>query len=79
MRAEGPRLVLDPELRDALLGKLGDEGITPRAAAAWLVHSLATDMRGRIQISQPEQNILLFGATLRKPHKSCRAPAKEFF
>jgi histidine phosphotransferase ChpT len=61
VRAEGPRLVLDPELRDALLGKLG---ITPRAAAAWLVHSLATDMKGRIQISEPESGVLLFGAIL---------------
>lgn len=66
VRAEGPRLVLDHELRDALLGKVGDDGITPRAAAAWLVHSLATDMRGRIQISEPEDGVLLFGAVL--PH-----------
>lgn len=64
VRAEGPRLVLDPELRDALLGKLGDEGVTPRAAAAWLAHSLATDMRGRIQISEPEEGVLVFGAAI---------------
>jgi len=64
VRAEGPRLVLDPELRDALLGKLGDDGVTPRAAAAWLVHSLATDMRGRIQISEPEEGVLVFGAAI---------------
>lgn len=64
VRAEGPRLVLDPELRDALLGKLGDEGVTPRAAAAWLVHSLAAEIGGRIQISEPEEGVLLFGAIL---------------
>jgi len=64
VRAEGPRLVLDPELRDALLGKLGDDGVTPRAAAAWLVHSLSDDIGGRIQISEPEEGVLLFGAVL---------------
>lgn len=64
VRAEGPRLVLDPELRDALLGKLGDDGVTPRAAAAWLVHSLSADIGGQIQISEPEEGVLLFGAVL---------------
>lgn len=64
VRAEGPRLVLDPELRDALLGKLGDDGVTPRAAAAWLVHSLAADIGGQIQISEPDEGVLLFGAVL---------------
>jgi len=64
IRAEGPRLVLDPELRNALLGSLGEDGITPRAAAAWLVHSLATEMKGEIQIMEPEEGVLMFGAAL---------------
>lgn len=64
VRAEGARLVLDPELRGALVGKLGSEGITPRAAAAWLVHCLAVEMGGKIQISEPGEGVLLFGATL---------------
>lgn len=64
VRAEGPRLVLDSELRDALLGKLGEDGVTPRAAAAWLVHSLSTDIGGQIQISEPDDGVLLFGAVL---------------
>jgi len=66
VRAEGPRLVLDPELRNALVGKLGDDGITPRAAAAWLVHCLAIEMGGTIQISEPEEGVLVFGATLQR-------------
>ena len=36
VRAEGPRLVLDPELRQALEGRTGADEVTPRAAAAWL-------------------------------------------
>lgn len=64
IRAEGPRLVLDSELRDALLGWTTEEALTPRAAAAWLVHRLAADAGGSIQVSDAEPGILLFGATL---------------
>ena len=34
VRAEGPRIVLDPELKSALKGEVGEETIAPRAAAA---------------------------------------------
>jgi histidine phosphotransferase ChpT len=64
IRAEGPRLVLDSELRDALLGWTGEEALTPRAAAAWLVHQLATEAGGSVQVSEPAENVLVFGATL---------------
>ena len=64
VRAEGPRLVLDPELRTALLGQSGEDGLTPRAAAAWLVHVLAAEQGGSIMVSEPEEGVLLFGATL---------------
>lgn len=63
IRAEGERLVLDPELKTALLGKTGAEALTPRAAAAWLVHILVKQGGGEIQISEPEENILVFGAS----------------
>ncbi|ARS25972.1 histidine phosphotransferase family protein [Sphingomonas sp. KC8] len=66
IRAEGPRLVLDSELRDALLGWTNEEALTPRAAAAWLVHRLAKDAGGSIQVSEPGDGVLVFGATVPK-------------
>jgi histidine phosphotransferase ChpT len=38
--------------------------ITPRAAAAYLVHSIVMEGKGTIQVSEPEDPVLLFGATL---------------
>lgn len=64
VRAEGPRLVLDPELRKALLGDADEATLAPRAAAAWLAHRLATDTGGSIQISDVSDPVLLFGATI---------------
>lgn len=64
VRAEGPRLILDQELRSTLLGELGEDGVTPRGAAAYLVHSLVTAGKGRVQISEPDSPILLFGVTI---------------
>src|SRR4051812_10422890 len=43
IRAEGPRLILDPELRNALLGEADPDLISPRAAAPWLVHLLVSE------------------------------------
>lgn len=64
IRAEGPRILLDPVLRETLAK--GDSGgtVEPRAAGAWLAHSLATDAGGRIQLSDPSNPVLLIGATL---------------
>ncbi|AGH48454.1 MULTISPECIES: histidine phosphotransferase family protein [Sphingomonadales] len=67
IRAEGPRLVLDSELRDALLGWTSEDALSPRAAAAWLVHQLAKDVGGSVQVSEPEEGVLMFGATLPRP------------
>ncbi|MFS0736114.1 histidine phosphotransferase family protein [Sphingomonas sp. 1P06PA] len=64
VRAEGPRLVLDPELRTALLGEVEPSQLTPRAAAAWLVHSLARDQGGEVMVSDADEGVLLFGAAL---------------
>ncbi|MEN3749748.1 histidine phosphotransferase family protein [Sphingomonas sp. HF-S3] len=61
VRADGPRIVLDPELRSALVGQ-GDASITPRAAAAHLVHALVTQGGGELQVSDPDADVLLFGA-----------------
>lgn len=65
IRAEGDRLVLDPELRLALLGQVDEDKLAPRAAAAWLAYKLAASGGGAIQASDPAEPFLLFGATIR--------------
>lgn len=65
VRAEGPRLVLDPELRRALEGKTAEADVTPRAAAAWLVSQLVVQADGSVQVSAPEDPFVMFGAILR--------------
>ncbi len=64
IRAEGARLVLDPELRNALIGATDENAIAPRAAAAFLAHSIAKQSGGQIQVSDPDSPFLLFGAVL---------------
>lgn len=64
IRAEGPRLVMDPELRRALLGEVAPDALTPRAAAAWLVHAMVEEGDGLIQVSEPDEPFLLFGAVI---------------
>ena len=63
-RAEGPRIVLDAELKRALAGEASEEAIAPRAAAAWLVHCLVDEAGGEVQISDQEEGVLLLGAGL---------------
>ncbi|SOB87631.1 histidine phosphotransferase ChpT [Sphingomonas guangdongensis] len=62
IRAEGPRIILDEELRAALAGEGGDTPLTPRAAAAHLVHALVAERGGSLQVSPPDAPQLLFGA-----------------
>lgn len=65
VRGDGARIVLDNELRTALTGAPDDAVITPRAAAAYLVHSLVTAGGGSVQVSDPDAPVLLFGAAFR--------------
>ncbi|MET0269284.1 MAG: histidine phosphotransferase family protein [Sphingomonas sp.] len=67
VRAEGPRLILDQELRTALLGETQPSALTPRAAAAWLVHSLVSEAGGSVMVDQPAPGVLVFGADLPTP------------
>lgn len=63
VRAEGPRILLDPVLRETLA--TGGKGpIEPRAAGAWLAHSLAAEAGGSIRLSDPTDEVLMIGATL---------------
>lgn len=65
VRADGARIVLDPELRIALTGGSDDVPVTPRAAAAYLVHALVEQGEGTLQVSPPDADVLLFGAAFR--------------
>jgi len=64
IRAEGPRVVLDPELKKVLLGEIDEASVAPRAAAAWLVHCLVTEGGGIVQVADQDEGLLLFGASL---------------
>ncbi len=64
VRAEGPKVVLDPELRGALAGTLPMEALASRTAAAFMVRKLVTDACGEIILSAPGEPILLFGAAI---------------
>lgn len=61
IRAEGPRIALDPAIRQTLLDG-AEDGLEARTAAAWLAHSMAAEAGGAIQLSQPSENVLVIGA-----------------
>jgi histidine phosphotransferase ChpT len=63
VRAEGPRILLDPVLRETLTSGATDS-VEPRAAAAWLAHSLIGGANGTIQLSDASSSPLLIGARL---------------
>jgi len=64
IRAEGPRILLDPKLRETIAqGHSGGE-VEPRAAGAWLARTLANEAGGSIQLSDPAEPALLIGVTL---------------
>ncbi|MFD1105613.1 histidine phosphotransferase family protein [Sphingobium olei] len=64
VRAEGPKVVLDPDLRAALAGTLPIDGLASRTAAAWMIRQLVTDAKGDIALSPPGEPVLLFGASI---------------
>ncbi|HAF40843.1 MAG TPA: histidine phosphotransferase [Sphingobium sp.] len=64
VRAEGPKVVLDPDLRAALAGTLPIEGLASRTAAAWMVRQLVASAGGDIVLSPPGEPVLLFGASI---------------
>lgn len=62
VQIEGPRIILDPELRETLTDGERDGGITPRAAAAYLVHTIAAAAGGAVQVSEPAEGVMILGA-----------------
>jgi histidine phosphotransferase ChpT len=63
VRAEGPRILLDPVLRETLATGGGD-AVEPRAAGAWLAHSLAAEGGGSLRLSDQSSEVLMIGATI---------------
>ena len=70
IRAEGPRILLDPVLRSTLVNGGGGEAVEPRAAGAWLAHALAAEAGGTIQLSDGAAEVLVIGARLPVPATS---------
>lgn len=64
IRAEGPRMLLDPTLRETLESGSSGGTLEPRAAGAWLAHALAGEAGGTIQLSAPSDEVLLIGVQL---------------
>jgi histidine phosphotransferase ChpT len=64
VRAEGPRILLDPALRETLGNGSNGTPVEPRSAGAWLAHNLVADAGGTIQLSEPGSEALLIGARL---------------
>ena len=64
IRGEGPRILLDPKLRETILTGSADGEVEPRAVGGWLAHSLAAEAGGSIRLSDPTDDVLLIGATL---------------
>jgi histidine phosphotransferase ChpT len=64
VRGEGPRILLDPVLRETVATGSSSSGVEPRAAGAWLAHSLAAEAGGSIMLSDPSAEVLLIGAVL---------------
>ena len=63
VRAEGQRILLDPVLRETLATG-GGATVEPRAAGAWLAHSLAAEGGGALKLSDPTSDVLMIGATI---------------
>ena len=65
IRANGPRIILDAAVRDALEGKLDASLIDSRTSAAWMVRNLATRADGLVQIAEPDAEHMVIGAIVR--------------
>ncbi|MEO5577959.1 MAG: histidine phosphotransferase family protein [Sphingomicrobium sp.] len=65
IRAEGPRILLDPTLRETLTKGSAGGTVEPRASGAWLAHALATEAGGEIRLSEASAPVLMIGATLK--------------
>ena len=64
IRAEGPRILLDPALRETLANGAGEaRSSRARPAPGWRTAS-AAEAGGSIQLSDPSDEVLMIGARL---------------
>lgn len=63
VRAEGDRVLLDPDLKAALEGRTAFGDLNPRAAAAFLVHKLVTEAGASLMVGD-QDGALVFGVAL---------------
>lgn len=66
IRAEGPRVIVDPVLREILVKGTGGKEVEARAAGAILAHALAAEGGGSIRLGDPADEVLMIGATVRR-------------
>jgi histidine phosphotransferase ChpT len=62
VRAEGPRIVLDAEIRTVLADGVG--AVSSRTSAAWLIRKLADEAGGSVALADGEEGVLLLAASL---------------
>ena len=65
IRANGPRIIMDASIRDALTGGIDPSTIDSRTAAAWMARNLALRGGGLVQLAQPDPEHLVIGALVR--------------
>lgn len=65
IRIEGPRILLDPEIRRTLMEGQGTEPLGSRTAPAFLVHTLTTEHGGMTLVTEPAPNTMILGAAIR--------------
>ena len=65
IRANGPRIVMDASIREALAGNLDPSMIDSRTAAAWMARNLSVRGGGLLQIAEPDAEHLVIGAVVR--------------
>ena len=56
---------MDSFIRDALTGKLDASMVDARTAPAYMAHSLAISGGGILQLAEPDNEHLVFGALIR--------------
>lgn len=66
IRANGPRIVVDSSIREALSGTLDPAMIDSRTAAAWMARNLAVRDGGLLQMAEPDSEHLVIGAIVRR-------------
>ena len=63
--ASGPKILMEPAIRDALAGQLAPAALDPRTAAAWMARTLTVQNGGMLQLAELDAENLVIGALIR--------------